>query len=164
MGDIAAYILLFSIGIGTLYLYQSRRLKTKHVRLSVQNYPDSILKILMTKKQGKPNFVIVRIMAKKDLALTGVQLELIDSKRKFHFRHLNDLSDNYQIPQAISKSKYFDLNIPYEDFIEILNVDGFRLSSFRFSVENQKGSKYKSHELALNRKGNIYKPDSGRYN
>lgn len=164
MGDIAAYILLFSIGIGTLYMYQHRRQQTKHVRLSVQNYPNGILKILMTKKQGKPHLVIVRIMAKKDLSLAGVQLELIDSKRSFHFRHLNELSDNYQLPKAISKNKYFDLNIPYEDFIEILKVDEFRLNSFRFSVENQKGSKYKSHELALNNKGNIYKPDSGRYN
>lgn len=164
MGDIAAYILLFSIGIGTLYIYQRRRKSTKHVRLSIQNYSDCILKILLKKKEGKPQFVIVRIMAKNDLALYNSQLEMIDSERNFHIRHLNEISDHYQIPQAISKSKYFDLNIPYEEFIEILKVDGFKLSSFRFSVENQKGKKYKSHELTLNKKGNIYKPDSGRYN
>ena len=118
----------------------------------------------MTKKQGKSQFVIVRILAKNDLTLHNTQLEMIDNNRKFHTRNLDDISDKFQIPNAIAKSKYFDLNIPYEDFIEILKVDGFRLKSFRFAVENNKGSKYKSHELALNNKNNIYKPDSGRYN
>lgn len=164
MGDLAAYILLFSIGIGTLYMYQQKRHRTKYIRLSVQNYPDAVLKILMTKKQGKPNWVIVRILAKKELNLLGTQLEMIDPKRNFLIRQLNEISDKYQIPQSISKSKYFDLKIAYEDFIEILRIDSFKLSSFRFSVENNKGKKYKSHELALNRKGNIYKPDSGYYN
>lgn len=164
MGDIAVYLFLFAIGISSLFIYQQRRSKTKHLRLSEQFYPDCILKILMRKKEGKPYLVIIRIMAKNELTLKNVQFELINSSRKIHVITLEDISDQFRIPPSLMQGKYFDLNIPYKDFLEILASSGFRFGTIRFSVENQKGGKYKSHELALNSKNNIYKPDSGKYN
>jgi hypothetical protein len=164
MGEIAAYILFFSIGIGTLYAYQQRRLRTKNIRISEQVYANCILKILARKKQGKHSDVIIRIMAKKPLGLLNAQLEIIDSKRNFHNFHFDRKDDRFALPKSIDAGKYYDLAIPYEVFLESLAEPGKKFKTFRFVVETDKGRKLKSHELTLNKKGHIFKPDSGRYN
>ncbi|MEJ2594977.1 MAG: hypothetical protein P8100_07600 [bacterium] len=164
MGDIAAYILLFSIGFGALYAYQHRRLRTKHVRLSVQHYNDCILKILLEKLHGKQQSIIVRIMARKDLELKNVQLELIDRQRNFHNIHLDSGYPDFVIPESLGSTKYFDLKLPYESIEEMIRASEFPTKRFRFAVEHKRGKKFKSHELAINRKGHIYKPDTGHYN
>ena len=164
MGDIAAYILLFSIGFGALYAYQHRRLRTKYVRLSVQHYPECILKVMLEKKQGTQKTIILRIMGKTNLQLSNAQLELIDKDRSFHVILLNEKEPAFSLPPAIDAGRYFDLKMPFDGTVEMIRAEAFKFKTFRFVVENNKGKKYKSHELTINRKGHLYLPYTGRYN
>ncbi len=164
MGDIAAYILLFSVGFGALYAYQHRRLRTKYVRLSVQHYPECILKVLLEKKQGKQKTIVLRVIARANLQLSNAQLELIDKNRNFHIIRMHEHDPPYELPPALEAGRYFDLKIPFDGTVEMIRTAGVKFKTFRFVVENPKGKKYKSHELTINRKGHLYPPDTGRYN
>ena len=164
MGDIAAYILMFSLGFGALYAYKQRKLRTRHVRISVQHYPECILKVLLEKKHGKQHSVIIRIMSKTKLQLRNVQLELIDRRRNIQVIHLDTVDPALKVPENIDTSKYFDLILPFETMKELMEAEKALRHNFRLVVENRKGKKYKSHELTINKKGHLYKPDTGRYN
>ena len=164
MEDIIAYIILFSIGLGVLYLYQSRRLKPRSLPLTVQIYPECILKIFVFKQHGKAQTFICRIIAKKELEIKQVKLELIDKNRDFHNLHLSENSEAMAIPPIIHKNKYYDIKLPYQEFTEHIASQDKPFKTFRFVVENINGRKFKTHELAFHKNWSIYRPDTGKYN
>lgn len=164
MEDIAAYIILFAIGLGVLYAYQYRRLRPRQMPFSVQIYPECILKILVHKQNGKIQTLIFRIIAKKDISVKECQVELIDKKRDFYPINFNEFNGNILPPSTIPKNKYYDAKIAFSEFKEKLTSQDKTFQTFRFVAENELDRKFKTHELTFNKNWTIYRPDSGKYN
>ena len=164
MGDLIAYIILFSVGIGILSAYQYRRRKPKQVTLSSQFFTDNELRLFLNKQFGKTSFITLRVLAKKDVAIKAVYLELIDNKRSINKLYFNQHNEKLTYPPMITARKYADLNIPYEDFILQLKTHDHPFRTFRFVLEGTGQKKYKTHELSFNKNWVIFKPDSGKYN
>jgi len=122
------------------------------------------LKIFVIKQHGKAQTFVCRIIAKNDIAIKRVSVELIDKKRRFHDLFLNEHNKITTIPTIIHKNKYYDLNIPYQEFTEHLASQDKAFKTFRLVVENKKGKKFKTHELAFHKNWSIYRPDTGKYN
>jgi hypothetical protein len=162
--DIAAYIILFSFGLGALYLYQSRRNKPREMPYSVQPYPECILKVLVTKLTGKIKSITLKVIARKDLILNDVKIELIDKNREFSHLQINSKVFNLTFPLAISQGKLIELEIPFEDFKAALLEQEKTFQTFRITAETESGKKFKTHELTFNKNWTIYKPDTGKYN
>ena len=162
MEDIAVYLFLLFLGGGGFYLYQTRKAMVKQFPLSEQTYSGCIVKILLKKQHGKVQQIIIRVIARTDLVLENISVELIDKKRDFYIRDVT--ADSVELPLAIEKNRYYDLSLPYDEFARHVGNQERPFRTFRFAVETGGQKKYKSHELAFNKSGIIYRPDSGRYN
>ncbi|MFA5420005.1 MAG: hypothetical protein WC341_16245, partial [Bacteroidales bacterium] len=58
----------------------------------------------------------------------------------------------------------FDYRIEYKQLTELLENGELPFRTFRYVVTDQIGRKYKTHELGLNKKWQLLRPDSGNYN
>lgn len=132
--------------------------------LSVQVYPECILKVLVIKQHGKIQTLVLRIIARKEIPFKSVSTELIDKKRNFENVYLDRNITQVSFPLTISKNKYLDVKIQFAEFKNHLTSLDKPFRTFRFAVENTSGKKYKTHELAFNKNWVIYRPDSGKYN
>lgn len=164
MEDIAAYIILFSIGLGVLYAYQSRRLSPRQFPLSVQTFPECLLTVFVTKQHGKTQTLVVQINARKNLSLGKAFLELIAKDRSINLLPLNTKNKVVEMPDFLSEGQQTEIKLPFEEFSTELKSHGKPFRSFRIVVEDTNGKKYKSHEMAFNKNWSIYRPDSGKYN
>ena len=161
MEDIAAYIILFSIGLGVLYAYQYRRHKPRQLSFSDQTYPECFLKVLVVKQTGKVKYITLRVIARKDFTVKDVKVELIDINRSFSYLHLNE---KIALPPTIQRGKFADAEILFDEFKSALSKQDKTYQTFRFVVENDSGKIFKTHELTFNKNWTIYRPDSGKYN
>ena len=162
MEDIAVYIFLLFLGLGGFYLYQTRKAMVKQFPLSIQTYSGCIVKVMLKKQHGKIQQIIVRVIARTGMTLESISVEMIDSTREFYSIGLTD--GNNAIPMSMEKNRYYDMVLPYDDFIKKVKNHDKPFRTFRFAVETGGKKKYKSHELAFNKNLIIYRPDSGRYN
>lgn len=164
MDSIIGYVVLFVVGLIVLYAYRWRKIKKRDLVLSKQSYADAIMDVLVQKHQGKTQKIILRIAAKKDLQIQGVSVELISNKREFKAFKFH--SDTGQSEKQILLKKNNQHHYHFEhDFLKKFIIDqGKEFKTFRLVVENDKGKKYKSHELAFNSNWSLFKPDSGKYN
>lgn len=132
--------------------------------MSVQIFPECMLKILVLKQHGKIQTLVVRIIARKEFKVIDFKVELIDRKREFSYLNFNKNNNSTSFPPGIAKNKFADANIPFEEFKKTLASQEKTFQTFRFVIENDSGKKFKTHELALNKNWTIYKPDTGKYN
>ena len=164
MEDTIAYIILFAIGLGVLYAYQYRRLRPRQMPLSVQVYPECVLKVLVVKQHGKIQSIVIRIIARKELTIKSVSAELIGKSRDFNHFDFSEENSEITLPLSLRKNKYTDVKIPFDDLKKNLISLEIPFRTFRFVFENLAGKKFKTHEFAFNKNWTIYRPDSGKYN
>lgn len=139
-------------------------MRVREIPMSVQIYPECILKILVLKKHSKIQTLVVRIIARKEFRVNGFSVELIDRKREFSYLNFNKNNLSISFPPSIAINKFVDAEIPFEEFKKTLESHEKPIQTFRFVIENDSGKKFKTHELAFNKNWIIYKPDTGRYN
>lgn len=163
MEDIIGYVILFVVGMIVLYAYQWKKSKKRHLPLSVQNYTDASLMFSIQKQNGKTQEYLLRIIAKSNIVLKSVSIELINSQRKIEVINIQDIATDKNKINLVNGNEHIFHFAP--EFLQaFLSQTDRKFNSFRFAVENDKGKKYKTHELAMNKKWSIYKPDSGTYN
>jgi len=162
MDSIIGYVVLFIVGLTVLYAYQWRKIKKRDLSLSRQAYADAILELFIQKQHGKTQKIILQIIAKTDLQLQDIAVELIGKKREFQtVKFSTDDSDKLIF---ISKNNRHHFLIDPDFFKKFISEQGAEFRTFRLIVTNDKGKKFKTHELAFNSKWTLFKPDSGKYN
>ena len=164
MEEIIAYIVLAVFGFSAFYAYRYSRHRTKQLPLSSQIYTDCELKVFAYKQSGKFSVIHFRSLAKKDMQLINVRIELIDKNRSFQYVDLDDILENHRFPVNLSAGENFDIKASIKDFRTLINRTDIPYKTFRLVIETQNEKKFKSHKLAFNQSGVIYRPDSGKYN
>lgn len=165
MEDIVGYVILISVGLGLLYAYQYRRIKVRQLPLSFQIYPEVDLKVFIHKQHGKTSSILFRIIAKKDLIITNLIVELITKKRSFEYFQIKEMVQIPVLPLKLESMKYLDIAIPFEKFKSHITQKNISFKTLRLVAEIGEGNKkFKTHELAFNKNWVIFRPDSGKYN
>jgi predicted CopG family antitoxin len=164
MDSIIGYVVLFVVGLSVLYAYQWRKIKKRDLKLSRQSYSDALLELLIQKQHGKIQKIILQLTAKSDLKIQDVSIELINKKREFEILKFQSNSEQSKEVIFIEKNNQHHFNFEHDFFKRFIIEQGKDFRTFRLVVENDKGKKYKTHELAFNKNWALYKPDSGRYN
>jgi len=162
MEDAISYIIVFGLIIGGVAFWQFRISKARPYMLSRQFFPELNLYLLIEKQEGKTKEFIIKIDFKKKTQLIPTVVELIDKNRNHEIIGLDTLKNsNTDKPENKSSinSKY-----SFSEFSQLLKNCGFKFKTFRIVIENENGKKFKSHELAFNKRWTIYLPDSGKYN
>jgi hypothetical protein len=162
--DFVGYIIMFLFGLGVLGIYQYNKSKTRLLPLSRQIYPDIILEVLIKKQHEKTRNLVVRVNPKKEVSIGRVYIELIGRQREIQKVGFAEKDITYQTDTKIYPDQPVEIVIPVPEFRNYLQSKGIRFTTFRFVVDALPNNRHKTHELAFNRSGNIYKPDSGRYN
>ena len=98
------------------------------------------------------------------MQLINVRIELIDKNRSFQYVDLDDILENHSVPVKLSAGEVFDFKAQIKDFRTLINRTDIPYKTFRLVIETQNEKKFKSHKLAFNQSGVIYRPDSGKYN
>lgn len=163
MEDIIGYVILFVVGMSVLYAYQWKKSKKRHLPLSIQNYADANLQFSIQKQNGKTQEYLLQIIAKSNIDLNSVTIELINNQRKIEVINIQSIAIEKNKVNLVNGGEH-SFHFAPEFLKALLSQTERKFSSFRFVVENEKGKKYKTHELAMNKKWSIYKPDSGTYN
>jgi len=162
--DIIGYIILFVFGLGALYLYQWRKDKMRIFPLSEQHYPELVLTVLIKKQSGEIKSLLLRVLAKKDITVKEILVELIYPGNENFSASLNHLSGENLFPLKITGGNSFDFNLEMKDFKDEITGQSVKFNAFRLIVQNESGKKFKSHRLAFNKRWSVFKPDTGRYN
>ncbi len=164
METILTLLLIGLLIAGSLIAYKHRKTGKKQYLLSENIFPQLVLGIYVQKTNGKLSGIIVRLKALEDEIIKKVQLELITRKRDFGYYDMleNKLID--RLPLSINKHHSTDMVIAYSDLKNLLEDGDLPFLTFRFVVTNENGKPFKSHELGLNKKWQIMRPDSGHYN
>lgn len=163
MDDIIAYIVLFVVGFTVIYAYRWKRTKRRDLPLSIQNYADAILRCSVYKQQGKIIELRLSLSAKSSLKPVKLNIELLDNKRKITLVELPN-STKHMENVILKPGENHVFHFQLISLIKLLNNQPKKIGSFRIAIENDKGKKYKTHELAFNKNWSIYRPDSGKYN
>ncbi|NOY49028.1 MAG: hypothetical protein GXO88_00455 [Chlorobi bacterium] len=162
MEDILTYVIVFGLIIGGVAVWQIRYAKPRPYWLSHQLFPEMQMWVLIEKKDGKHKSVIIKTMRNKNLSLHPPKAELINSKRE---RLIIDLAEKEKQERAREDGQIETITgLDFDEFYKLLNSSEFKFSTFRIIVENDAGKRYKSQELAFNKRWTIYRPDSGKYN
>lgn len=98
------------------------------------------------------------------MRVINVRVELINKDRSFQYVDLDDILENHKFPVKLSAGESFDFKAPIKDFKTLINRTDIPYKTFRLVIENQNEKKFKSHKLAFNSRGVIFRPDSGKYN
>jgi len=164
MEDIITYIIVFGLIIGGVSIWQFRNAKARPYLLSMQNFPGFRLGLSIEKFDGKTKEFIIKTTFDSQLEPKLLWLEMINNKRETNTILLdNNLTVRENIePQGEKILKTYKLS--FSDLTKLLNNSQFNFSTFRIVVGIDSGQKFKSHELALNKRWTIYRPDSGKYN
>ena len=163
MEDIITYIIVFGLLIGGVALWQFKQSKTRPYILSHQIFPELDLWLIIEKSEGKTKDFIIKLNPKKEVKTKIPVVELLNSKREVHIVDLYEFTKNKGEILRSEDSKII-YKYSFDEFSSLLNDGDFKFKTFRVSIENQSGSKFKSHELAFNKRWTIYRPDSGKYN
>lgn len=164
MENMLTYIVLIAIG-GLVYgAYLIKNASTKPLLLSKQIYPEIIMKVLVVKQKNKLSSLQLEVFAREYFSTHAVVCELIMTDRQYHSLPMNSAfsMDNKPVPVPINQ--HMTWSVPFENFKEAMLNEKLPFRTFRIVLVSENGKKYKSNELAFNKKWTIYKPDSGSYN
>ena len=162
MEDAITYLIVFGLIIGGVAFWQFRISKARPYMLSRQFFPELDLFLLIEKQEGKTKEFIIKIDFKKQTQLIPPVVELIDKNRNYKIISLDTLVNN-NAGQPENKSS-IRFKYSFSEFSQLLKNCGFRFKTFRLVIESKNGQKFKSHELAFNKRWTIYRPDGGKYN
>jgi len=164
MEDILAYIIVFGLIIGGVSIWQLRNAKARPYMLSRQSFPGFLLILSIEKYEGKTKGFLIKTVFKSQLEPDHLWLEMINKKRETETIQLNnhlEIRGNTDVQNDKISRTY---KTSFAGLTEVLKESQFKYSTFRIVVETTNGQKFKSHELALNKRWTIYRPDSGKYN
>ena len=164
METIISYVFIGLVLIISLITYRYKRIKIRQYVLSEQLYPMLVFSLYIEKHLGKIAANILQIKTLDDITIEKICLELIDKRREFHYYDLKEHQLVTDVPMRIKSNHSFQYRIDYKQLTELLEKGGLPFRTFRFVVTDQIGRKYKTHELGLNKKWQLFRPDSGNYN
>lgn len=164
METILTLIFVSALLIGSLVTYQHKRVKIRRFVLSEQWYPSINLQLSLEKKQGKISHVILHITALKSIDINKIKIELINRKREFNYYNLEEKKLIKQAGKNLSNKEFISYKIEYLELKNLLEQGELPFRTFRFVVIDKLGKTYKTHELGLNKKWELMRPDSGNYN
>jgi hypothetical protein len=164
METVITLIVLGIIIAASWMTYQHKRVKNRQFLLSEQIFPSLILSVIIEKFQNNITHVIIRIKALDQLQINGLSLELINKKREFN--HYNLIAKGLTPPlnSRLNANSTTDIKIDYEQMKQLLENGDLPFRTFRFVIADHTDKKFKSHELGLNKKWQLLRPDSGNYN
>ena len=164
MESTISYIIIATIAILSVVVYNFKKKQTRIYLLSSQQFPELILNIKIEKHLGKIVSIIINIDSLKDLIIRELKVELISSKRVFNYYPLEELAEIEKLPIHIKQNSNIDFKVSFDSFTSLLKDGDHPFRTYRFVVVSENGVSYKSHELGFNKKWVIYRPDSGSYN
>ncbi|MDP2724455.1 MAG: hypothetical protein Q8O72_17010 [Bacteroidales bacterium] len=164
MESIYAYLFIGLVLALSLITYRYKRIKVRTYLLSEQQYPRLVLSLHIEKHMGKISANILRVKVLEDMTIEHISLELINKKRELNYYNLVNLKLVTGIPTDLKSKNEFDYRIEYSQLTELLENGELPFRTFRYVVTDQIGRKYKTHELGLNKKWQLLRPDSGNYN
>lgn len=164
MESIITYLIIGLVAIVSLITYRWKRVKVRQYLLSQQPYPALILELHIEKHLGKVSATLLKIIALEDLTIDHVMLELINKDRQFNYYDLMEhgLVDRTEI--KIKRGEFFIYRIEYKLLTTLLETGEHPFRTFRFVLSDKIDKKYKTHELGINKKWQLLRPDSGNYN
>ncbi len=158
-------LIVFGVLIAaSVMTYKYKKVKTRKFLLSRQLYPSTILSVYIQKFQNNITHIIIQTKAIEKTTVTGLSVELINKKREFNYYDLQKeglISDSVVV---INAEETVDFKFDYDKFKALLADGDLSFRTFRFFITDETGKKYKSHELGLNKKWQLLRPDSGTYN
>lgn len=160
-------ITLIVIGVliaASVMTYQYKKVKTRQFLLSEQLYPSNILSVFIQKFQNNITHIIIQLKAIEKIHVVELSIELINKKREFNYYDLNKEGLIAESDVSINAEETFKFTFDYDKFKSLLENGELTFRTFRFIITDDSGKKYKSHELGLNKKWQLLKPDSGTYN
>lgn len=165
MESIISYIVIITLIVISIYVYNIRKQQTRLYVLSIQNYPELIMIVNIKKLASKIEDIVVQIKSKVDIEICDLRVELITSKREFNHYELNSFCNiDNALPIKIVAGSNESFTISFDAFKELLSDGQHPFRTYRFVVYDNNNKPYKSHELGFNKKWVIYRPDSGSYN
>jgi hypothetical protein len=164
MEDIISYVVLFVFGLIAVTLYLKHRTRNRDLPLTIQYYPELRLEVSIQKQYGKTQKIIVKLFAKSTVIIGKILVELIDKKRNIESLEIKGENNQASKLVHLTNGEAYHFHFNPEFFQEFLKSQKKPFNTFRFVVVSNKGTKYKSHDLALDKNWSIYKPDSGTYN
>lgn len=164
MEDVLTYVIVFGLIIGGFAFWQFRYGKPRPYLLSHQVFPEFQLFLFIEKSEGKTKDFIIKIDQKKQIETKYPIVELIGKKRELEIIQLKDSIHNKNKSSKSLNNLSVEYKYSFNEFRNLLINSDFSFKSFRVSIENNSGRKFKSHELAFNKSWTIYRPDSGKYN
>ena len=160
---LALFFIAFLI-VGTVMTYRHKKIAIKQFLISENTYPQLVIGIYVEKTKGKLSAVKVQIKGIETLTLNKLKLELITRKREFNYYDLSETHLVDGLPQKLNKQHSTEFSISYSDLKNLLEQGQLPFRTFRFVATDSTGKPYKSHELGLDKKWQIMRPDSGHYN
>jgi len=164
MEDVLTYVIVFGLIIGGVAFWQFRYGKPRPYLLSNQVFPEFNLQLLIEKSEGKTKDFIIKLELKKQIETKYPIVELIGKKRELEILQLEGSINDKNKTSNPNNSSLLEYKFSFSEFRTLLKNNDFSFKSFRISIENDTGRKFKSHELAFNKSWTIYRPDSGKYN
>ncbi len=160
---LALFFIAFLI-VGAVMTYRHKKIAVKQFLISENIYPQLVIGIYVEKTKGKLSAVKVQIKGIESLILEKLQLELITRKREFNYYDLSDKNLVDSLPHKLNEKHSKEFSINYSGLKSLLEQGELPFRTFRFVVTDTNGKTYKSHELGLDKKWQIMRPDSGHYN
>ncbi len=164
MEDIITYIIVFGLIIGGVSIWQFRNAKARPYLLSRQNFPGFNLSLSIEKFDGKTKEFIIKTIFDSQLEPKNLWLEMINAKRETNAIQLSNTLTVVNANNSNGNKTLKTYTLPFNDLTKLLSNSQFNYNTFRVVVGVDSGRKFKSHELALNKRWTIYRPDSGKYN
>lgn len=164
MESIISYIVIISLVIISIYIYNIRKKQTHDFVLSKQNFPKLTFSVNIQKSQGNTNAILIKAFTTTEITIVEVRVELITASRDFNYYNLNEFIKDMNLPTKIMVDKETTIPLAFSEFKSLLADGEHPFRTFRFVLVDDSGKVYKSHELGFNKKWIIYRPDSGSYN
>lgn len=165
MESIISYSVIILLIIVSIYVYNIRKSQTRIFTLSEQIYATNSLYVMILKKSGKIDSVIISVKAVKPITIDEIKVELITGKREFNYYDLrNIVNEETEFPFKTTSDSETKFTIPFNDFKSMLSDGVHPFRTFRFIISSDSNTPFKSHELGFNKKWVIYRPDTGSYN
>jgi hypothetical protein len=160
MQDIITYIVVFLIIIIFTWIYYGKKDKSKIYSLGKKYYSYGSIDILIEKINSEIKNLIIKPSFKEshNPELNKIKIELIDpeTNKTIVQYELNDV-----IKLNITSSSYL---VDFNSFKTFLKIKNHEKSYFRFVIYGNETKKLKSVILSLNKKWNVFVPDTGNYN
>ena len=163
MESTVSYIVIAALIVISVYVYNLRKNRISTFSISIQQFPALILIIKIKKNKGRIEDIIIEIQSKSQLEIISTKAELISKTRDFNYYDLQNIAE-LKLPLNLEKGKSRHIILSFNSFKSLLMDGEHPFRTFRFTITDSSGKKYKSHELGFNKKWVLYKPDSGHYN